>query len=229
MKNIAIITARGNSKRIPRKNIKSFCGKPIISYSIKACQDSSLFDKIIVSTDDPEIAEVSKSLGAEVPFIRSVKNSDDFATTSDVLDEVLIKLRNLGIDPEIFCCLYPTAPFVTADLLRRSFNIFQSENSEALCPIVRFSFPPQRGFIAEKNKIKYAQPEFQNTRSQDIEPLYHDVGQFYWRKTNSFLESKKLITDNTSYIEIPESQARDIDTLEDWKIAEALFKCQKLD
>ena len=219
MKKVAIITARGGSKRIPRKNIKDFCGKPIIAYSIEAALESKLFDEVIVSTDDDEIAEVSKKYGAKVPFKRSKKNSDDYATTSDVLLEVLENFKNF----DYFCCLYPTAPFVTSGKLVQSFDLLNKESASSLVPVVEFSFPPQRGFVINDHELSYANPEFANTRSQDLEKTYHDVGQFYWGRVSSFLEEKRIINKPCVAFEINTLEAQDIDTETDWELAEIKF------
>jgi pseudaminic acid cytidylyltransferase len=223
LKALCIITARGGSKRIPRKNIKEFCGKPIIAYSIEAALESNLFDEVMVSTDDDEIAEISRKYGAKVPFMRSPKNSDDFSTTADVLLEVLEQYKEVGIEPESFCCIYPTAPFVTAEKLIKSFEKLNYDHVDSVLPMVKFSFPPQRGLINLDGKIKFQYPEHMSTRSQDLESIYHDAGQFYWVKTSIFSKEKKLILKSTIGFELAETEVQDIDTLDDWKIAEIKF------
>lgn len=221
---IAIITARGGSKRIPRKNIRNFHGKPIIAYAIEVAINSKIFDEVMVSTDDEEIAEIAKKFGAEVPFMRNDKTSDDYATTSDVLIEVLNEYNKLNKKIETFCCIYPTAPFVTEKKLIESDELFSKTDADSLVSIVKFSFPPQRGFLKdEKNIVNFREPEFKLTRSQDLDPIFHDAGQFYWGKANKFLESKSLITHNTVGFELNENEVQDIDTEEDWKIAEIKF------
>ena len=220
MKSIAIITARGGSKRIPGKNIKEFCGKPIIAYSIEAAINSNLFETVMVSTDDDVIVNIARKYGAEVPFLRSKKNSDDFATTVDVLKEVLMVYK----DYDYFCCLYPTAPFVTTEKLRDSFNLFHNKNADTLIPVVEFSFPPQRGFKVEEGYLSFISSKYENMRSQDLDKVYHDVGQFYWGKVNQFLKSGKLVTDNTVSFEINAVEAQDIDNEADWQIAEIKYK-----
>ena len=187
MSKLAIITARGGSKRIPRKNIKSFCGQPIIAYSIKAALDSGLFDEVMVSTDDDEIAEVAKNFGAAVPFMRSAKTSDDYATTADVLSEVLDEYSKRGRTFDWFCCIYPTAPFVTADKLRVAFDKLQGSDADMLLPVVQFSYPPQRSLVVSDGFLVYKWSNFIRSRSQDLEPFYHDVGQFYFYRTASFV------------------------------------------
>lgn len=221
MTSIAIITARGGSKRIPRKNIKDFCGKPIIGYSIEAAKRSRLFDEVMVSTDDKEIAEIAEHYGASVPFMRSAKNSDDFATTADVLREVLTEYEKRGYFFEWMCCLYPTAPFVTSEKLRDSFSYLQKSNADALVSVVRFSFPPQRCFVFRDGLLSYKCPENAQTRSQDLEPLYHDAGQFYFWKVDKFANGmiKKTIPFILSDLEV-----QDIDNLSDWKLAELKYR-----
>ena len=224
MKNLAIITARGGSKRIPKKNIRDFLGKPVIAYSIESAIKSNCFDEVMVSTDDIEIAEVSKLYGANVPFYRSKKNSNDFATTSEVLQEVI----NCYIVKEMVfdcaCCIYPTAPFVTPAILENAYNIFLSKDADTLMPVVKFSYPVQRAFKKEGDYIKMLNPENINNRSQELEPAYHDAGQFYWFKVKEFLENKNLITNKTAFIDVSELNSQDIDNEEDWKIAEIKYK-----
>ena len=227
MSKVAIITARGGSKRIPGKNIKSFCGKPIITYSIEAAVESKLFDKVMVSTDDNAIAEIARQYGAQVPFMRSAKNSDDYATTADVLIEVLSDYKQAGIEYEYGCCLYPTAPFVTSQKLIDSFKVMSNDKADSLFPIVKYSFPVQRAFKIVNNRIVYAQPDYENIRSQDLEPYFHDCGQFYWFKTELLMKAKSLLAGETVYFELPQCEVQDIDTPEDWAIAEALYKCIK--
>jgi N-acylneuraminate cytidylyltransferase len=224
MKKLAIIPARGGSKRIPRKNIKDFCGSPIISYSIKVALNSGLFDKVIVSTDDDEIAEVAINLGAEVPFMRSKKNADDYATTFDVIDEVLSSLRETGDVFESACCIYPTAPFVNEAKLKKAFELLENKNFDCVFPVMRYSFPVQRAVKVINDKIEMLQPEHVNTRSQDLDPTFHDAGQFYFFNCESLLKKKKLWTDNTGVIEISEMEGQDIDDQTDWELAELKFE-----
>lgn len=224
MKNIAIITARGGSKRIPRKNIKEFCGRPIIKYSIDAALNSKLFDEIMVSTDDEEIAQTALVFGAKVPFIRSSRTSDDYATTADVIMEVLTEYKKLDIEFDYACCLYPTAPFVTGQNLKNAMQKLICTNADSVIPVVSFSFPPQRGLVIEDDKLKMKWPDFQNSRSQDLEKIYHDCGQFYCFKTSSFENSRILVMDNTLPFVLSEMQVQDIDSEEDWKLAELKYK-----
>lgn len=223
MGNICIIPARGGSKRIPRKNIKFFLGKPIIAYSIQAALDSLLFDEVMVSTNDSEIAKIAVKYGAKVPFVRSAKNSDDFATTYDVIEEVITSYKNEGIEFDNVCCLYACAPFVTKELLFESFQKLESTNFDTVFPLVPYSFPIQRALIEKNGKISMIDENNLNTRSQDLEETYHDVGQFYWCKTDKIMLNKKLLTNNTGGIFITELDAQDIDNHTDWKLAELKY------
>ncbi len=225
MSNVAIITARGGSKRIPRKNIRPFLGKPIIAYVIEAALQSGLFEEVMVSTDDAEIADVARHYGASVPFIRSPQNADDFATTTDVLLEVLTDYKQLNQSFDFGCCLYPTSPFVTATLLQQAFEKLTAESFDTVYPVQSFGFPIQRAVgLDEVGRVRWLQPEHQFTRSQDLEKAYHDAGQFYFFKTAALLENRQLITPNSGGIVISEMQAHDIDTEEDWKVAEFKWK-----
>jgi N-acylneuraminate cytidylyltransferase len=221
--NIAIIPARGGSKRIPRKNIKDFLGKPIIAYSIEAALNSKLFDEVMVSTDDNEIVEISKKFGATIPFLRSEKTADDYSTTADVLTEVLKEYKKLGKVFDYLCCIYPAAPFVTSTKLNDSFDLLIKSSADLVIPVVKFSYPVQRSLMIEYDKLKYVWPENQNKRSQDIEPMYHDAGQFYWTKTEAFLKNKSLLSDNTIPYIVPETEVQDIDNKEDWKLTEMKY------
>lgn len=224
MKTIAIITARGGSKRIPRKNIKEFCGKPILAYSIEAALKSGAFDTVMVSTDDREIAEIAAQYGAEVPFFRSEKTSNDFAVTAEVLAEVLEEYGKRGEHFGRVCCLYPTAPFLTAERLREAMDLLEETKADSVLPVVRFSFPPQRGVVLEEGYLKYKWPENANVRSQDLEPFYHDVGQFYCLNGESFELQRKLVMDKTVPLVLSELEIQDIDTEEDWRLAEVKFR-----
>lgn len=224
MKRLAIITARGGSKRIPRKNIKEFCGKPILAYSITAALNCGLFDEVMVSTDDAEIAEVAKEWGAQVPFFRSRENADDFSTTRDVVLEVIDSYKEQGKEFDAICCIYPTAPFITAEILKEAMEKLEESGADSVLPVVRFSFPPQRGLVIREGKVAFRWPEYSLTRSQDLEPFYHDVGQFYCLKTTSFLEQKLMIMQHTCPLELSEECVQDIDTMEDWKMAELKYR-----
>lgn len=225
MEILAVITARGGSKRIPKKNIKNFCGRPIISYSIEAAIQSGVFSEVMVSTDSHEIAEIALESGASVPFMRSARTSDDFATTSDVIMEVLDKYKEIGRNFKYICCIYPTAPFITPDKLRSAMEIMVENNSTVVMPVVRFSYPPQRCFVIDESKyMKYKYPEYMNSRSQDLEAWYHDAGQFYIYNTQKYLELNGSISDGIIPIEVSELEVQDIDNEDDWKIAELKYR-----
>jgi N-acylneuraminate cytidylyltransferase len=224
---IAIITARGGSKRIPRKNIKPFLGKPIIQYSIEAARQSGVFDTVMVSTDDTEVAEVAKSCGAAIPFMRSEETSNDYAVTSAVLREVLDTYERNGQVFKSMCCIYPTAPFITAARLREGMELLASTGADSVIPVVRFSFPPQRGLILDNGCLRMMYSEYLNTRSQDIKPMYHDAGQFYCASVDAFMREGKLLMNNTIPLILSENEVQDIDTPDDWEIAETKYKILK--
>jgi pseudaminic acid cytidylyltransferase len=223
-KAVAIITARGGSKRIPRKNIKLFLDYPIIKYSIEAAIASNCFEEVMVSTDDQEIAEIAKKYGANVPFVRSVQMSNDYAPTADVIQEVLNEYEKRNMVFDFFCCIYPTAPFITAKKLREAIQLLKDKEADSVVPVVRFGYPIQRAFKIVDNQLQMICPENLNMRSQDLMPAYHDAGQFYVMKTASFNEQKKLFARNTAPLIVPETEVQDIDTLEDWHIAEMKYK-----
>ena len=219
MKKLAIITARGGSKRIPKKNIKDFMGKPMLAYAIEAALSSEIFDEVMVSTDDAEIAEIARKYGAMVPFMRSEATANDFATTADVLNEVLTEYKKRNKFFEEFCCIYPCVPFLTGKILKGAYNKFKEVDSDILMPVVKFSFPIQRAVKLNKQGfLEYREPKYTTTRSQDLEPMYHDVGMFYFYKTNKMTSSK------IAMYEMDESFVQDIDTLDDWKMAELKYK-----
>lgn len=225
MKNIAIITARGGSKRIPKKNIKEFMGKPMLAYAIQAAQDSKIFDEVMVSTDSEEIAEIARKFGANVPFMRSEATANDYATTAEVLNEVIERYKKQGKTFDEFCCIYPCVPFLTGEILKNAYKNFKESNAATLMPVVRFSFPIQRAVRINNNGfLEYREPENAPKRSQDLEPMYHDVGMFYFTKTDKFIEEKTLVCKNTIMLEMDERFIQDIDTLEDWKMAELKYK-----
>lgn len=224
MKKIAIITARGGSKRIPRKNIKDFCGKPILAYSIEAAIESRMFDTVMVSTDDKEIAEIAIRYGAKVPFYRSEKTSNDFATTNDVLLEVLAEYEKRGERFDLGCCIYPTAPFITAEKIAEAVKTLSDSEAETLIPVVSFSYPPQRAMVIENERLIFRYPQYIDSRSQDLEKHYHDVGQFYVFKTDAFLKNRKLMLGDILPYVISEKEVQDIDTQTDWEIAEIKYK-----
>lgn len=224
-KTLAIITARGGSKRIPRKNIKDFLGKPIMAYSIEAAINSKLFDEVMVSTDDQEIAEIAKKCGAKVPFMRSDKNSDDHSTTADVIEEVLLEYKKRGEDFDKTCCLYPTAPFVSSERLNEAMKLLGDTDADSVLPVTLFSYPILRSLkIEDGGLLKMNWPENMNVRSQDLAPAYHDSGQFYCLDVEKFLTQKRIFTDNTRCIVVPETEVQDIDNEEDWQLAELKYK-----
>jgi len=223
-KRLAIITARGGSKRIPKKNIREFCGRPIIGYSIQAAKDAQVFDTIMVSTDSEEIAQIAKNEGAEVPFFRSEATSGDFATTADVILEVLLQYEERGELFDEICCIYPTAPFVTGEKIKDAVAVLEDKNFDSVMTVTSFSFPPLRGMVMDGDKISYKWEEYRNCRSQDLETIYHDCGQFYVLKADVFKRTKKMVTENTGAIEISEMEMQDIDNEIDWKLAELKYE-----
>lgn len=225
MSKLAIIPARGGSKRILRKNIKLFLGKPIIAYSIEAALKSKLFDEVMVSTDDEEIKEIALKYGAKVPFLRSETNANDFATTAAVINEVLevYKTRNKLFK---YCiCIYPTAPFVSSNLLIKAFKKLKKDKLDVVFSVLKYGFPIQRAMkINKEDKVEMVDVSKMNTRSQDLESSFHDAGQFYALNVSAFIKKQKLWTNNTGCIEINELKAQDIDTETDWKLAELKYK-----
>jgi pseudaminic acid cytidylyltransferase len=218
--NLCIIPARGGSKRIPRKNIKDFLGKPIIAYSIEAAQKSELFDEIMVSTDEPEISDIAKQYSANVPFLRSPENADDFATLADVIDEVKKQYLKLNKKFDNICCILPTAPLITVENIQKAYYILNNKDADSVRPVVRFSYPIQRAVKLDDNgKANMFYPEHQNTRSQDLEPAYHDAGQFYWMKFEAGLKGIHKFG-----FEIDDVFVQDIDNLKDWEIAEIKYQ-----
>ena len=225
--NLCVIPARGGSKRIPRKNIREFCGRPMIAYAIDAAFASGLFDQIMVSTDDDEIADIATLAGATVPFRRPADLSDDHASTTDVICHAL----NWGMEQawtiEAACCVYATAAFVTAQDLCDAHAMI-SPDCDFVFPAVRFGHPPQRGFVDQGGgSPAFIQPEYRSTRTQDLPPVFHDPGQFYWGKSTAWLNKEPFFGPRTKFIEIPEWHAVDIDRPEDWVRAEALFTLMK--
>lgn len=221
---VALVPARGGSKRIPRKNLRDFHGKPIIAYSIEVALQSGLFDDVIVSTDDDEIAEVAKSLGASVPFIRPADLSDDYATTQQVINHCLNWYHGHDKSIAAICCIYATAPFVRSSDLKLGRKAIVDEGFEFSFSATDFAFPVQRAFrVLDSGGVDMLHPENLNTRSQDLEPVYHDAGQFYWGRPAAFLKGKAIFSEFAKPILIPRYRAQDIDTLEDWMIAEQMY------
>lgn len=225
--NVAVIPARGGSKRIPRKNIKNFCGKPMIAWSIEAALKSGCFDSVIVSTDDEEIASVAQHYGAEVPFFRPPSLSDDHTPTIPVVQHAVNFLQGAGADVRYVCCLYATAPFVSSEDLLQGFNLIKEDTCDYVFSVTSYAFPIQRAIrVNEAGRVEMFQPDQFNTRSQDLEEAFHDAGQFYWGKTSSWQEGKKIFSPESKPLILPRYRVQDIDTVEDWVRAEAMFKSQ---
>ena len=222
--NIAIIPARGGSKRIPRKNVKSFCGKPMIAWSIIAAIESKCFDHVVVSTDDEEIASVAQSYGAEVPFLRPTELADDYTVTRDVLNHAILTLEPQYGKIEYVCCIYATAPFVKSADLQRAYSRLVEEDCDFVFSVTTFPFPIQRAIkVTGAGRVEMFFPENRFSRSQDLEEAYHDAGQFYWGKTCSFKDNMPTFSDGSIPFILPRLQVQDIDTTEDWATAEKLF------
>ena len=205
------------------KNIKSFLGKPIIEYSILAAKNAGCFDEVMVSTDDQKIGELASSMGAIIPFIRSAETSNDHATTAEVIAEVLNEYKKIGKEFKYCCCIYPTAPFITKDKLKAAYEKLMISGADSVVPVVKFGFPILRSFKIEEGLVKMNWPDYMNSRSQDLPASFHDCGQFYFIKVESFLKNKKLFTEFTVPFEMPESEVQDIDNEEDWKVAEIKY------
>lgn len=225
--NIAIVPARGGSKRIPRKNIKEFCGRPILAYSIEAAKDSGLFDEIMVSTDDEQIREAAVQYGASVPFLRSKETSHDYATATDVLLEVVEAYRARGREFSTLCYIYPTAPFVTGKKLRQAYRLLEESGADALLPVAPFSYPPQRGLTIRGNRVQMEFPENTFVRSQDLEPLYHDSGQFGFIRTETLLREKNILCSDMVPMVLSNLEVQDIDNETDWELAELKYQLLK--
>jgi pseudaminic acid cytidylyltransferase len=217
--NLAIIPARGGSKRIPGKNLKPFLGRPVIAYVIETALRSGLFEEVMVSTDDPEIADAARRYGAAVPFMRSARTSDDFAILNDVLGEVLDEYRKTGREFDAVCLLLPTAPLIRQPVLQKALDLLRDEKFDSVRPVVRYPYPIQRSLRMINNRVEMFYPENYTRRSQDLEPAYHDAGQFYWIAGN-----KQLTDPGKGAVVIPEMEAHDIDTPEDWEMAEIKYK-----
>jgi len=225
---VAIIPARGGSKRIPRKNIKEFGGKPMIAWSIEAAIESKCFDRIIVSTDDQEIADTAKQYGAEVPFIRPVELSDDYAGTTPVVKQAIQWLIEHSQTPSLACCIYATAPFVKAEDIRKGLLQLEQEKADYAFTVTSYAFPIQRALrVTDNARIEMFTPECFGTRSQDLESAYHDAGQFYWGRVNAWLSEQVIFGPNSTPVMLPRYRVQDIDTPEDWERAEWLFKAMQ--
>lgn len=221
---IALIPARGGSKRIPKKNIKNFCGKPMIAWSIEAAIRSACFDRIVVSTDDNEIAEIAKKYGAEIPFIRPKELAGDYTGTNSVIRHAIEWLENHGIKPSVVCCIYATAPFIQElDLQQAYINLIENDCNYVFSATT-YDFPIQRAFkVSKNNYTEMFYPEYEKIRSQDLEEAYHDAGQFYWGTVNAWLNHDSIFNKNSIAYMLPRYRVQDIDTIEDWKRAELIF------
>ena len=220
-KPICIIPARGGSKRIPRKNIAPFNGKPLIAWSIETALNSEVFSRVVVSTDDVEIANTAKKYGADIPFMREAALSNDFATTADVIEGTFKKLEQT----KYACCLYPTAPLIKTHDIKDAYSKLVETNADCIITVTEYDFHPLRAFeIEQDGKLSFKWPENALTRSQDLPSLRHDAGAFYFFKTTAFKQQNKLVMDNTIGHLIERSRAVDIDTPEDLEFAKILHK-----
>lgn len=228
MKKIAILPARGGSKRIPRKNIREFCGKPIIAWAIEAAHSSNCFDQIIVSTDDPNIAAVAREANAEVPFMRPAELADDYTGTTAVVRHALSTLIEQGLSPDLVCCIYATAPFLQPGDIQQGLEILAATGCDYVFSVTTFPFPIQRALkIMDNGRLGMFHPEHLLTRSQDLEEAYHDAGQFYWGRTSAWLAEKPIFGPNSCPVVLPRYRVQDIDTEEDWVRAEYMFEALK--
>ena len=222
---LAVIPARGGSKRIPRKNIKNFGGLPMIAWSIRAAIQSRCFDRIIVSTDDPQITQVAQAHGAEVPFVRPSELSDDHTGTTAVIAHAIGWQNAQGEKASQVCCIYATAPFVQASDLQRGLQVLDSSAADYAFSVTSYAFPIQRAIrITPGQRVQMFQPEHFNTRSQDLEEAWHDAGQFYWGKARAWLANKPMFSQDAAPVVLPRHRVQDIDTPEDWERAEWMFK-----
>ena len=222
---LAVIPARGGSKRIPRKNIKSFGGRPMIEWSMQAAQDAGVFDRIIVSTDDPEIASVARGCGAEVPFMRPAELSDDHTGTIPVIEHAINWHVTQGFDPKQVCCIYATAPFILGDDIQRGMEILEQSGADFAFSVTSFAFPIQRAIkLRSDGRMEMFDPAHFQTRSQDLREAYHDAGQFYWGTQNAWLSGTPIFGPGSVPVVLPRYRVQDIDTPEDWEQAEALMQ-----
>lgn len=223
--NIAVIPARGGSKRIPRKNIKLFHGKPIIAYSIKCALQSGCFDRVIVSTDDHEIADVARQYGAEVPFMRPAELADDYTGTLDVIAHAIESLDDLDIEDTLVCCIYPTAPLLEPQDLRHGQALLTKQTQvQYVFSAAAFEYPIQRALkLNLEGSVSMVMPQYEQSRSQDLQASYHDAGQFYWGRAEAFVTKQPIFAPHSKTFILPAIRAIDIDTPEDWELAEAVF------
>lgn len=224
-RNLAIIPARGGSKRIPRKNIQPFAGKPILLYSIEAAKKSGLFQEIMVSTDDEEIRSLAVEAGASVPFLRSAATANDYAPLVDVLLEVVGKYQESGVSYDNICCILPTAPLIDETDILRAYDVLLQSSFDSVCPVVAFSYPILRSLKLDENgRLSMNWPEYCHARSQDLPAAYHDSGTFYWIRTAALLRDKQIFAPNGTAVVVDERRVQDIDTPEDWCLAELKYK-----
>lgn len=224
---IAIITARGGSKRIPKKNIKDFFGKPMLSYAINACKSSGVFTEIMVSTDSDEIAETAGNCGAAVPFMRSPKTSDDFASTYDVLEEVVNNYKDRGREFDYVCCVYPCVPFLSGHTLETAYRQLTAADNDALQPVCKYPVPVEWAMKIENGILIPNDRAAQMIRSQDLTPKYFDAGMFYFIRTDALMSQKTLVPAKTMAFVMDEREVQDIDTPGDWEMAELKYKLIK--
>ena len=222
MRVLAVIPARGGSKRIPRKNIKSFLGKPIMAYSIAAALESGIFDEVMVSTEDEEIAAIARQYGASVPFMRSPEAASDTAVDNDVIREVVKEYEKRGKTFDYMAYIYPCAPFVTAERLRETIQLLDENDVTAISPVSKFNTPPQRGLVMRNGRLEFQYPEYMNCRSQDLEPIYYGTGQYCAFRIKEYLADPDHVT--RLPIVMPENEAQDIDSLKDWEMAELKYR-----
>ena len=222
---LAIIPARGGSKRIPRKNLRLFAGSPVLTYSVRAAITAGCFDKIIVSTDDDEIAEVARAFGASTPFIRPSELADDHAVLIDVVRHAILWYQDRGEIVTEVCCIFATAPFVTSDTLLMGLDTLHKSGRSFALSVTSFPFPVQRAIsLLSDGSINAMYPEFRETRSQDLEPSWHDAGQFCWGTSNAFLDRLPIFSSHTTGVALPRHLVQDLDTLEDWRRAELMYQ-----
>lgn len=227
MKRVAIIPARGGSKRVPRKNVRLFLGRPVIAYSIDAAREAGCFDLVLVSTEDEEIAGIARGLGAEVPFMRSEATATDHASTADVVSEVLGKLDEAGQPFDEYCCVYATAPLLTADRIRQALQALESSGADAAITVTRFRTPVQRALSVDGGRLEFLWPENALKRTQDLAPAFHDCGQLYWGRVEAFLAQRKMFMARTIPVEVPEAECQDLDTEEDFALAELKYRLRR--
>ena len=225
---VAVIPARGGSKRIPGKNIKPFFGQPIIAWSIQAAAESGCFDRIIVSTDDDEIARVALLYGAEVPFVRPVELSDDYTATRPVIAHAVNWLLSNGMQVNYACCIYATAPFLVIDDLIAGLALLQEIRCDYVFPVTSYDYPIQRALrLGRQSRVQMLDPVRFASRSQDLEETYHDAGQFYWGTVSAWNSDGPIFSEKAHGLIIPRSRVQDIDTLDDWNRAELIFSAWK--